>query len=240
LIELLVVIAIIAILAAMLLPALSQARARALQVACLSNLKQIQLAWCNYTEDNLGTMPENHTVGAGQLTAMSPSNSWITGNAQASDDPLLIRNGSLFNYTPNAQVYHCPADRSVVAKTNSLRLRSYSIDSYLNGATAQGILPHTVTKITSLRPGPSSVFVAIDEQEQSIDDGYFLLYYPNDGTWPNLPADRHFRGANLSFADGHVEHFRWRTAKVFSTWGQGTAGSLDLQDLQRLQGYLPQ
>jgi prepilin-type N-terminal cleavage/methylation domain-containing protein/prepilin-type processing-associated H-X9-DG protein len=212
LIELLVVIAIIGILASLLLPALSRAKAKGQQTACLSNVRQLQLAWLMYAGDHDNTLPENKMTGLGLLGCVSTTNSWVVGNTQASADLNFIRLGSIFSYTPNPGVYHCPADHSTVFGTSTERTRSYSMDSYLNGGLDVGIyggyLPGIVVKASELGPNPAGVFVFVDENEATIEDGVFLLYPEPADFWQNGPAHRHNQGANLSFADGHCEHWR--------------------------------
>ncbi len=93
----------------------------------------------------------------------------------------------------------------------------------------------------TIRP-PSQLFVFIDEHEKSIDDGFWEMSFvngPGDRTWLALPADRHRHGCNLSFADGHVEPWRWRAPKKFASYGQPVAGEFDLRDLRKLQVSCP-
>jgi prepilin-type N-terminal cleavage/methylation domain-containing protein/prepilin-type processing-associated H-X9-DG protein len=243
LIELLVVIAIIGILAALLLPSLASAKARGSQIACLNNVRQLQIAWGLYLGDHNNLLPENKMTGLGLLGCVSTTNSWVVGNTQASADLDLIRQGSIYPYTPNPGVYHCPADRSTVFGAGTPRTRSYSMDSYLNGGLDVGIyggyLPGIVTKETELSPNPAGIFVFLDENEATIEDGVFLLYRDPADFWQNGPAHRHNRGANLSFADGHCERWQWKYPDGIQGNGQTAANAQDLEDLRRLQAALP-
>jgi prepilin-type N-terminal cleavage/methylation domain-containing protein/prepilin-type processing-associated H-X9-DG protein len=241
LIELLVVIAIIAILAAMILPAVSKAKAKAHQTSCLSNLRQLQTAWTIYLGDHADVMPENKMYGAGVLGCANRTNSWVTGNAQATADPVFITQGSIYPYSPNLGLYHCPADRSTVVNTTTLRTRSYSMDAYLNGGLEflGGPLPGNVIRCSDLRPSPAKVFVLADDGEPIIDDGVLLIYPAPAAFWQNGPSHRHSQGANLSFADGHCEHWKWRYPKDTTYYAQPADYDEDLEDLRRLQSALP-
>ena len=188
-------------------------------------------------------LPENKMTGLGLLGCVSTTNSWVVGNTQASADLDYIRKGSIYSYTPNPGVYHCPADHSTVFGASTTRTRSYSMDSYLNGGLDVGIyggyLPGIVVKESELGPNPAGVFVFLDENEDTIEDGVFLLYREPADFWQNGPAHRHSRGANLSFADGHCERWQWKYPNGIQGNGQTAANAQDLEDLHRLQAALP-
>ena len=153
-------------------------------------------------------------------------------------DDSNIRAGVLFPYTPNSAVYKCPADRSVVVGSSGLpRFRTYSIIHNL-GADGYG---NSLTRYSQIRlPGPESVFVFIDEDEKSNDNGGFGILRSPDNRWVNLPSDRHGKKGSLSFADGHVSKIRWRSRKVFIYYGQPAANADDLGDLRSLQQWIPE
>lgn len=232
LIELLVVIAIIAILAALLLPVLARAKEKGRQTACINNLRQLQLGWQMYVDDNNGALPLNTQIGAGALVACSLSNCWVTGNTQVGTNADNVRDGSIFQFVGNLSAYHCPSDLSTVYNSSLPRLWSYSMEVFLNG-NSSGSLQNS-----SEIHAPGEIFVFLDENENTIDDGMFLIGRAPDNTWPNLASDRHNRSAGLSFADGHSEPLHWKAPKIFINWFQTATGD-DLDDLRKLQALLP-
>jgi len=263
LIELLVVLAIIALLASLLLPALAKAKAKAQSVACMNNLKQLQLGWTIYVHDNSDTLPPNisRSNGPDGSFRQNVSNSWVLGNAQRDSTTTNIQGGVLFRHVGAPGIYRCPSDKSnVTDHPGLLRTRSYSINCWLNGdidpfesyhhwanPTNE---PADKTKFSQLIDPPAfQIFVFTDENEQSIDDGMIVVGNPVNNVediWYKLPADRHSQGCNISFADGRVEHWRWKYPKKFRPpRGQPVASAsqdpqrYDLQDLHRLQACVP-
>jgi prepilin-type N-terminal cleavage/methylation domain-containing protein/prepilin-type processing-associated H-X9-DG protein len=244
LIELLVVIAIIAILAALLLPALGKAKGAGQQTSCLNNLRQLQTGWIMYVGDNHNIMPINAQEQTTYSANASTTNSWVVGDATYSADLSYIKRGTLYPFVPQPGVYHCPTDRSTVNGSADTRNRSYSLNFYLNG----GLDPqyrdyHTdatsnvVTSFSSVTH-PSVVFAFLDENVNTIEDGVYLLNPAPAEYWQNAPSDRHNQGMNLSFCDGHGERWRWLVPKQMQGLGEAVSGPADLQDLRRLQADL--
>lgn len=237
LIELLVVIAIIAILAALLLPAMSTAKERARITACLNNQRQLQLAWLNYVSDASERMPTNSWNHLGGNAAGGTVDSWVIGNA-GDPNPANLYNGSLFPYARSVGIYHCPSDRSQTYTGGQPRLRSYSMDGYVGGYDVLDASGRYKTR-TSQVAAPSKVFVFIDENEGSIEDCVLGMRPPPEQVWLNLPASRHLRGLVISFMDGHMERWRWKAGVIPFRGLPQTALPQELEDLRRLQDATP-
>jgi prepilin-type N-terminal cleavage/methylation domain-containing protein/prepilin-type processing-associated H-X9-DG protein len=237
LIELLVVIAIIAILAALLLPALSSAKEKANQIRCLSNHKQLVLAWIFYKDDNSGRLVIDDPWGGTNFP------SWVYGSMTTVTEATnisLIKGGLLYPYAPNPGVFRCPTDKTTHDRSYSMQsqLACYMNGNKYDGQAAMGISGFAPIYLENQmrKPPPVQTIVFVDENVSSIDDGFFGILISGN-LWINDPATWHSRGCNFSFADGHVEHWRWKDARTFSlSSGVTTPNNPDLQRLQEAIG----
>jgi prepilin-type N-terminal cleavage/methylation domain-containing protein/prepilin-type processing-associated H-X9-DG protein len=214
LIELLVVIAIIAILAAMLLPALSKAKLKAQAIACMNNGKQLGTAYLMYAHDY------NDIALPGSSYSGIPS--WCGGGLHSTPDAIdvnFVKNSPTYPYLKSADVFRCPSDIAGLRWLGGaiqLRNRSYAVNGgFGNSSWHQPNVPpfKHMTKMTTITaPGPSLVYVLIDEHENSINDSHFYPFRnlkAYDNRWLDAPSGRHGNATGFNFADGHAEIHKW-------------------------------
>ncbi|HEY1787444.1 MAG TPA: prepilin-type N-terminal cleavage/methylation domain-containing protein [Verrucomicrobiae bacterium] len=269
LIELLVVIAIIAILAAILLPVLAQARKRAVSVQCLSNEHQLSLSWLMYANDNQDNLVPNRGLNGAsgvvyngdpriepQLQPGGMNADWCPGNMLIAADTTpgskypggsiyswWIMTGLLYPYINNINVFHCPADLTTVPRGATAftapALRTYSMNDFVqpmdapgyastpwNGGPTSGYYIYTRLPNMSF-PGPSKIFVFVEECPYSIDDAFFAVDPRETSSWVNSPAVLHGRSSQFAYADGHAEPRRWTDGSMINESPSTPSGNTD-------------
>ncbi len=257
LIELLVVIAIIAILMAILMPALNRVREQGKRAVCLSNVKQLGLAWILYADDNNDKIVNGNTGKGGESPIPADEDGWVhwagySDQTSEEDQIIAVKEGALFPYVKTERLYKCPT---------GLRgeMRTYSVVDSMNGWPSSG--PHIKKRIDILRPGERVVFL----DEGWVTFASWSIPYDRESWWGKVviqpgelkntnrnndpPPIRHGDGTNFSFADGHSEYWKWKDPRTIS-YGMVELGSNPSQpgnpDLHKVQkavwgklGYTP-
>jgi prepilin-type N-terminal cleavage/methylation domain-containing protein len=235
LIELLVVIAIIAILASLLLPALTFAKQKAQGIQCMNNHRSLLLAWRMYADEHNDRFPLASLINP---NAPDKSSLWMTGhldfdpnNTSNWDIEQDIKKCLLFPYVGGSTaIFKCPSDRSVVTVPGVGRLprvRSMSMNQHVGGFDLGNTPPFLkalrMFRKTSdlIEPGPSGTWVFLDQREDCVNypsyevvmDGW-QPYNPKLFRFTDVPGFYHHRAAGLSFADGHSEIKRWKDPRT--------------------------
>ena len=253
LIELLVVIAIIAILAAMLLPALAQAKKKAQGISCLNNIKELTLAAHIYAGDFHDAIVPNGLATANAWVATFTQEG-VSGGTESTNLNLLT-SCVLYPYNKSFGIYRCPGDQDAT-DVGGTRVRDFSLNGMMgDNLGVSGVHPSIKEhlKLTSVNaPGPSDASFFFDEQaspiaaKSSIDDGYFAV---DDGTagseftanakqFRNLMSSRHGNFGQLSYADGHVGHMKWLESDTqrlqVLNWTSATSAEFNNRDKHQL------
>ena len=246
LIELLMVIAIIAILAGLLLPVLSKAKAKAQGVQCMNDLRQLTVAWVMYPDDNNGWVVPNRG-------AARPNETWVQGwlsfaaNNPDNTNAVFLQQSLLYPYHKSLEIYKCPADKSTALEGKNARLprvRSMSMNNWIGSYDLKGNpVPwdrhgqggrnyRVYRKYSDITVPPTSkAWVFIDEREDSINDGFFVVDCDQRGRQARVvdyPASYHNRAGGISFADGHSEIRKWQDWRTILVLKPGQELQLDV------------
>ena len=204
LIELLVVIAIIAILMAILFPALRAAQEQGKRIVCLSNLKQLTMGWMNYADDN------DDKICGGWVNYNNPD-AWVElveKGASESEQILAMQSGALFPYVPNVKLFKCPTGERGEMVTYSIvdsMWGSFPVPAFLESWGVKTPAEAYLKRRTQIkRPGDRFVFL----DEGKWPGSPWGIWY-DEPTWWDIPTIRHSKGTNWSYADGHSDYHKW-------------------------------
>jgi prepilin-type N-terminal cleavage/methylation domain-containing protein len=249
LVELLVVIAIIAVLIAILLPVLTKAKQASQRTTCMSNVRQLTIAFRMYTEDNKGFMPMGWPDSPSTGSPSAPGTYWFvpwflgnsraippgTGTAPNGNTEEAIKRGSLYQYLKQTRVFKCPGDLG-------LRKVSYGQNCYLNGEDfGGGEVPGTVFKISKVRHH-SKTFAYLDEYDSRGGDplgynlGSFAILPKPANVWVDYPGMFHNYASTASFLDGHAEVITWDLQQTRHLWTNNVTAT-DPRDIRKLQEF---
>jgi prepilin-type N-terminal cleavage/methylation domain-containing protein len=242
--ELLVVIVTIAILAALLLPALAGPQIRDQQMQCLSNLQQLQIGWTSYAADNNGKLAQNVSIdwggwdgNLGDLGVYGPGQSeasWILGDAtNAVYWQNLIEYGLIYPYVGNCAFYQCPANVKL-DQWGLVTWRAYSMNAWMDGAPPWKVDQHNFTKLATIGSylPPAMAWVFMEENQSTINDGSLVEDVPQNepapaiNYWVDLPGHYHFNAGSMAFADGHCETRNWTDRSILADMPLGPQGNI--------------
>src|SRR6266545_4225588 len=208
--DLVALLGVLTLLVLVQLPALAHNKSSSHRAVCADNLRRLAMTWLMYADDNRGRLAPNLGVAAANAT-----NNWVGGvldfSGTDNTNTATITRARLYPYNKSVEIYRCPDDLSAVR--GQLRIRSYSMNSWVGDGAIEWASGFQVMTNRSQIRQPDQTFVFMEEHAESINDGLMILIdYPLPGSTARLidfPAAYHYYGANAAFADGSVQYHRW-------------------------------